>query len=516
MSTNALIGWSGFIGQEILSQIEKNIDIYNSSNIETIRGKSFDTVYFCGLPAEKWRINQQPEKDLENVLSIFSILNTVSVKTFILISTIDVLDCTILQNEDGAIFASHPYGKHRKMMEDWVKDTQQDWHILRLPGLFGKGLKKNVIYDLLFQNQIQNICLSSEFQWYDTSNILQDIQYSIDNKIPILHLFSEPVSVKEIVTQNFPELEQNCIGTNIVKYNLTTKYKGNGYWKTKSEILEEISKYVFFEKRVQKVLPTIAISNLCWNQKQFPDIQKILSRYRIQNLEVALTKYRDWGDLHGGVIKELLEYPYKYVSCQSILFQTPIHIFENPDQFVSHYEYVAYLCNRLSIQKIVFGSPKQRHPGNKDPDMMIPYFQQIGDISKQHNLTFCIEPNSKKYGCTWLTNLQETYEYVQKISHPNIMINFDLGNYTMEQDTTPLENSILESIGHIQISNTFLESFVKFDSTMMDHYIQLLRSFFESKSYNGYISLEMKEEGPQNIIKSIDTFYNMVFSSYLK
>ncbi len=37
MSTNALIGWSGFIGQEILSQIEKNIDIYNSSNIETIR-----------------------------------------------------------------------------------------------------------------------------------------------------------------------------------------------------------------------------------------------------------------------------------------------------------------------------------------------------------------------------------------------------------------------------------------------------------------------------------------------
>jgi hypothetical protein len=96
------------------------------------------------------------------------------------------------------------------------------------------------------------------------------------------------------------------------------------------------------------------------------------------------------------------------------------------------------------------------------------------------------------------------------------MINFDLGNYTMEQDTTPLENSILESIGHIQISNTFLESFVKFDSMMMDHYIQLLRFFFESKSYNGYISLEMKEEGPQNIIKSIDIFYNMVFSSYLK
>ena len=170
--THAIIGWSGLIGQELVSQITENVILYNSSNIQDISGKSFDTVYFCGLPAEKWRINQNPENDLQNLMNILSILPFMKCERFILISTIDVLDTTMGGNEDSLYYATHSYGKHRQMMEEWVQATQKSWNILRLPGLFGKGLKKNILYDLLFQNTIQNICLDSTFQWYNISNLL--------------------------------------------------------------------------------------------------------------------------------------------------------------------------------------------------------------------------------------------------------------------------------------------------------------------------------------------------------
>jgi hydroxypyruvate isomerase len=514
---DALIGWTGLIGQELLLQLNDTVDIYNSSNIEEIKNKSYNKIYFCGLPAEKWLINKNPENDLQNLERIKDILITVKCQKIILISTIDVLDCSIPQDEDGIHYSTHPYGIHRRMMEKWTmdvyaKNTEDSYYIIRLPGLFGKGLKKNIIYDLIFEKQIENICLDSEFQWYNISNILADINHAIENDIRLIHLFSEPVSVKDIIQLYFPQSMSKCIGKNVIKYNLQTKYGKNNYWKTKNDIILDIGKYVAYEKKLKELTAYSAVSNIAWNLNNHKDISKILVRYRIKNLEIALTKYGRWEELKTSTIGNIVDLNFNYISCQSILFNTPIKIFDNPDGFVKHYELVTELCSSLNIKRVVFGSPNQRHPGDIDPDVLIKYFNQIGDISSKYGIVFCIEPNSKKYGCTWLTNVKETVEYIKKINHLSIKLNFDLGNYIMENDFISIDNDFIYELGHIQISNEYLEPIYTLKDEYYKIYSEILQKIFQVYHYRGYISLEIKETSAQKLLKSIDKFVDIIGS----
>ena len=43
----------------------------------------------------------------------------------------------------------HTYGKNRFLLEKWVEQNVKDYHIVRLPAIYGNNLKKNYIYDLI-------------------------------------------------------------------------------------------------------------------------------------------------------------------------------------------------------------------------------------------------------------------------------------------------------------------------------------------------------------------------------
>ena len=58
--TSALLGFSGFVGQTLLKQTQFNWK-YNSKNIESIRGETFDTIVCAAAPAQKWIANKNPE-----------------------------------------------------------------------------------------------------------------------------------------------------------------------------------------------------------------------------------------------------------------------------------------------------------------------------------------------------------------------------------------------------------------------------------------------------------------------
>ena len=90
---------------------------------------------------------------------------------------------------------------------------------------------------------------------------------------------------------------------------------------------------------------------------------------------------------------------------------------------LQHYEEVVKICNKLGITKIVFGSPKVRHLGNLPEEYAINLFRKIGIIGEQYNVVCCLEPNATKYGCTWLTNLADTVDFIYKVNHKYIKIN---------------------------------------------------------------------------------------------
>src|SRR6266404_4607236 len=152
---SALIGHTGTVGGSLLDATSFT-DLYNSANVAALAGRGYDLMVCSGAPASKWKANQDPAADLANLQALMTALNEVSVEQFILISTVDVFARPVQVDEASPVRSMDvdPYGRHRRLLEEFVQARFSGAMIVRLPGLFGKRLKKNFIYDLLHGNAL--------------------------------------------------------------------------------------------------------------------------------------------------------------------------------------------------------------------------------------------------------------------------------------------------------------------------------------------------------------------------
>ena len=147
----ALVGYTGFVGSNIYEAAGDKIDaVYNSKNIEEAFGTNPDLLIYAGLRAEKYLANNDPAKDMELILQAEDNITRINPKKLVLISTIDVFKNPKNVDENSEIDTEnlHAYGFNRYQLELWVREKYPDTLIIRLPGLFGKNIKKNFIYDL--------------------------------------------------------------------------------------------------------------------------------------------------------------------------------------------------------------------------------------------------------------------------------------------------------------------------------------------------------------------------------
>ncbi|HXI99633.1 MAG TPA: hypothetical protein VNH44_00335, partial [Micropepsaceae bacterium] len=89
---------------------------------------------------------------------------------------------------------------------------------------FGPGLKKNVIFDLLHDNGLEKINPASEFQYYDTTRLWSDIGIVMREKLPLVHLFTEPVGTSEILERFFPQAVVGRDAAPEAHYDFHTRY----------------------------------------------------------------------------------------------------------------------------------------------------------------------------------------------------------------------------------------------------------------------------------------------------
>lgn len=222
---NALIGYSGFVGSTLLKQAHFEAH-YRSSNISEIEGSSFNTVVCAGAPAQKWIANREPEADLRIIEGLIAHLKTINCITFILISTVDVFKSSIDVDEDTPVDESglHAYGLHRRLLEKFVESHFANHLIVRLPGLVGPGLRKNVIFDFLNHNNLHAIESRGVFQFYPMVNLWWDIQVALSAGLKLVHLTSEPISVAELSKQGFGKPFEQTLGNQPAIYDLRTKH----------------------------------------------------------------------------------------------------------------------------------------------------------------------------------------------------------------------------------------------------------------------------------------------------
>ena len=202
---DALIGHSGFVGGNLLRQHDFPAR-FNTSNIESIAGQAFDTLVFSGAQAKKWWANANPAEDRAGIRRALDAMHGVTAKKVVLISTIDVVPQ--IQGADEATDCTaptHPYGEHRFGLEQELRARYPGMLTVRLPGLFGPGLRKNILFDLLHDNMVDRIDPAASFQFYDLTSLWADITRAQHAGLSLVHLVPAPIQTADIAARFFPE-----------------------------------------------------------------------------------------------------------------------------------------------------------------------------------------------------------------------------------------------------------------------------------------------------------------------
>lgn len=246
---NALIGFSGFVGSTLVKQTLFE-SLFRSTNIGDIDGQTFDTVVCAGAPAQKWLAIKEPEADRQKINDLITHLKTIRCGTFILISTVDVFKNPLGVDESTAVDESglHAYGLHRRLLERFVESHFANHLIVRLPGLVGPGLRKNVIFDFLNNNNLHAIDSRGVFQFYPMVNLWYDIQTAVNAGLQLVHLTAEPVTVADVAKYGFGTAFDHTLTGPPACYNMQTLYApifgASGYYQYSArETLQSIRAY---------------------------------------------------------------------------------------------------------------------------------------------------------------------------------------------------------------------------------------------------------------------------------
>ena len=236
-----LIGDTGLVGKALVHQIGAFDHTFNSSNIHRFLELVEDEcdLYLSCLPATKWLVNKNIAKDLKNIWNILDVISKKSYKTVYLISTIDVYcDSPLGVDETYSPRVKNlNYGSNRYLFELLIDQLvcKQNLKIFRLPALYNDSIKKNVIYDLIHDNNVQNINSNSAYQWFDLDSLANTMTECVE-KYPnekIFNLFPAPIETKFLLefwpNYTIPE------STNRVEYNYRTKFTESGYLYSKDE-----------------------------------------------------------------------------------------------------------------------------------------------------------------------------------------------------------------------------------------------------------------------------------------
>jgi dTDP-4-dehydrorhamnose reductase len=222
---NALIGFTGFVGSTLLKQGRFDA-LYRSTNIDEITDREFDLVVCAGAPGQKWLANKNPDQDRQAIDSLIGRLETVKCSKFVLISTVDVFQQPCGVDEDSPVDEEglNAYGLHRRLLERFVQRRFADHLIVRLPGLVGPGLRKNVIFDFLNENNVDSIDARAVFQFYPMVNLWSDIERALQMGIELVHLTSEPVSVADVSLLGFGRPYRRELESRAPRYDMQTRF----------------------------------------------------------------------------------------------------------------------------------------------------------------------------------------------------------------------------------------------------------------------------------------------------
>jgi hypothetical protein len=189
---DAVIGSTGFVGGHLCRQHHFPAR-FNSRNMDEAAGQRYQTVVCAAAPGSMFEANRFPERDKERVETLIAQLGAIIAQRFVLISSIAVLDDFAGGDDESttAFQTDLPYGKHRRQLEMFCQGHFADCLIVRLPALFGDGLKKNFLFDI--RNPVPTMLNQEAYQ-----GLVQDLPQALRDVLPAIYRWDSHLGMKVV------------------------------------------------------------------------------------------------------------------------------------------------------------------------------------------------------------------------------------------------------------------------------------------------------------------------------
>ena len=302
MANTVLVGSTGFVGGNLMAAHSFDA-AYHSSDIEQGFREPNGLVVYAGVPAAMFLANADPAADLAVMAQARQNLQRLRPQRVVLISSIAVYKDSRGKNEQSPMERQglSAYGANRLQLEEWVRQDFSDALIVRLPALYGKGLKKNFLYDMrtltpamlkadkyaqlaeqsplvrqgysdagngfwklngqvdaaalrafFEQNDFNALAFTdsrSMYQFYDLGRLWGDIQKALDAGLTLVNLTTPPVSAAQVYRAATGREFVNELPKEPFDYDLRSLYAQalggrDGYLCTREEELASVVEFL--------------------------------------------------------------------------------------------------------------------------------------------------------------------------------------------------------------------------------------------------------------------------------
>ena len=246
-----LVGSTGFVGGN-LKRTHEFDDVCHASDVEEYYSYAPELCVYAGVPSAMFLANSNPAADLEIMKHAQDNLRRINPRRLVLISSIAVYRDSRGKDETSIMETTNlsAYGKNRLQLEQWVRQDFPDALIVRLPALYGDGLKKNFLFDLhtvtpsmlkpelymklaeksdviresydlqengfyvlkgdadqkrlkdfFSQNDFNALSFTdsrSNYQFYNLNRLWHDIEIGLENQLKLLNICTPPVSAGKV------------------------------------------------------------------------------------------------------------------------------------------------------------------------------------------------------------------------------------------------------------------------------------------------------------------------------
>ncbi len=194
------------------------------------------------------------------------------------------------------------------------------------------------------------------------------------------------------------------------------------------------------------------------------------------------------------------------VSMQSLLFGVKdARLFGTPDElsaFERGMERAISLAGRLGVPNLVFGSPANRvipegFARTEAEAFGAEVLRRLGDLARANGCVVALEPNPAAYGTNFLNTMAETMAFADKVDHPAVSVNFDIGALLMNGDFAAGAALFARGgrrVSHVHVSEPNLAPAPASEAALAD-----LAGALLAGGYGGWFSIEMRQVGEHNL-----------------